>query len=355
MKNIKVLIVDDSKVMQDMLANILSSDAEIEVVGKACDPFVARDLIKQTNPDILTLDIMMPNMDGITFLKNLMRLHPLPVVMISSLTQKNSAYSLEALALGAIDYIPKPSFKDMNSKRYIAELIATIKNSAKVTVYPRIFHKKLNEPTLFDTTKLNSNILKDNIIAIGASIGGIEAIESILTQLPKVFPPIVITQHIKKEFNLAFSNRINKLCSLTVKQADHNELIVPGFVYMAPCHAHLTIEKSPQGHKITLTDEPPFNGHKPSINALFYSIASAVSKNAIAILLTGMGTDGAEGLKKIREAGGITIAQDEESSVVWGMPGTAVKLNAADYILSLEQIPLKIFQILDDKYFLTTS
>ncbi len=355
MKNIKVLIIDDSKVMQDMLANILSTDPQITVVGRASDPYMARDLIKQTNPDILTLDIMMPNMDGITFLKNLMRLHPLPVVMISSLTQKNSSYSLEALALGAVDYILKPSFKDISSSKYIAEFITTIKNSAKASVSSQPFQQKSSYSPEFDATQLKPDLLKENIIAIGASIGGVEAIEIVLAQLPKIFPPIVITQHIKKEFNLAFSNRINKLCHLTVKQAAHNELIVPGSVYMAPCDVHLTIEKSPQGNKIILNNDPPMTGHKPSIDALFCSVAKTAGANAIAILLTGMGTDGAIGLKKIHETGGMTIAQDEESSVVWGMPGAAVKLNAADYILPLDQIALKIFQILDEKALLTIS
>jgi len=355
MKKIKILIIDDSKLMRDMLSTIFSSDPEIEVVGTASDPYIARNLIKKTNPDILTLDIMMPNMDGITFLKNLMRLHPLPVVMISSLTQKNSSYSLEALAIGAIDYIPKPSLKDFSSKLYVSELITTIKNASKAIVQPQMTQKKVDVPLFFNERILNANLLHNNIITIGASIGGIEAIETILTQLPAIFPPIIITQHIRKEFSLAFSNRINKLCKLTVKQAENKELLTPGFAYMAPYDLHVTIKKVPEGNMIVLNNNPPLEGHRPSINILFTSVAESIGKNAIGILLTGMGTDGAMGLKKIHDTGGITIAQDEESSVVWGMPGAAVKLNAADYVLPLDQIVAKVFQILDEKYYSTTS
>lgn len=349
MKPIKVLIVEDSKLMQEILSKILLSDPEIKIVGTAADPLIARELIKLHNPDVLTLDIMLPHMDGITFLKNLMRLHPLPVVMISTLTEKGSALALEALANGAVDYLAKPTQKQLDDlATYATELITAVKNAAQTNVAKNTAPFTSTEKNLRNVV-YQSDMLKDKLIAIGASTGGIEAIETILLQLPQVLPPVIIVQHMKKEFSSAFSKRIRKLYGLSVIEPENYTEILPGNIYIAPASYHLIIKKQKNGFVTLLDDSPPVNGHKPSINMLFQSVAESIRYNGIGILLTGMGSDGAEGLKKIRDAGGATIVQDEASSVVWGMPGAAVKINAAEHVVSLNKIPQKILQIIDIK------
>lgn len=343
---IKVLIVDDSKFMRSLLEKILSMDPDILIVGQASDAYIARDLIKKVNPHVVTLDIMMPGMDGITFLKNLMRLHPLPVVMVSSLTDQNSAIALEALALGAVDYILKPSTDELgNIEVYANKIIAVVKNAAKAHVSTKNYPESIKLNT--EKALYQSEFLRKHIIAMGSSTGGVEAIESILKQLPQTFPGIVLTQHIRQDFVTPFANRINKLCRLKVVEAKEHDEIMPGFVYVAPSEHHLTIKMHKNYFYCALNNNPPVNGHRPSVDVLFNSVAEEVGEQGIGVLLTGMGTDGAEGAKKIHEAGGVVIAQDEASSVVWGMPGAAVALNAADYVTSLLDIPQQLFQILD--------
>ncbi len=347
MKKIKVLIIEDSKLMQKILSKALSSDPEIDVIGIAEDPLIARDLIKKLNPDVLTLDIMLPHMDGITFLRNLMRLRPMPTVMVSTLTENGSALALEALAIGAVDYLPKPKCNALTDLSiFEKELIHTVKNAASATfvksVAPIIENK-------FSENLFQSDLLKKELIVIGASTGGIEAIETILLQLPQILPPILIVQHIKKEFSSAFPERIRRLYGLLISEAEDNSEIFGGHIYIAPGHAHLTVRKQKNGYITCLQDTPEVNRHKPSIDELFMSVANVAGTHSIGILLTGMGTDGAQGLKAIHDAGGVTIAQDEKSSIVWGMPGNAVKIGAADYIVPLNAIPLKILQILDAK------
>lgn len=348
MKKIKVLIVEDSRLMQQIIAKILSSDPEIEVCGIVADPILARDLIKKTNPDVLTLDIMLPHMDGITFLKNLMRLRPMPVVVVSALIQTGNAIALEALALGAVDYLPKPTQKEIdNLGKYAKDMIKTVKNAAGANVARQMI--PLAPDRKMEKILQKIDLLKDGIIAIGASTGGIEAIEKILLQLPTILPPIVIVQHIKKDFDEAFSNRIKKLYGLAIELASNYSELLPGHIYVAPGGMHLVIKKGRHHYFSRLSDEPPVSNHKPSINMLFESAAIAAGKDCIGVLLTGMGSDGAEGLKAIQDAGGATIAQDEESSVVWGMPAAAIKMKAVDFIVSLEKIPIKILQIIDKK------
>lgn len=348
MKTIKVLIIEDSKLMQQLLFTMLSSDPEIRVIGTVADPLIARDLIKKTNPDVITLDIMLPYMDGITFLKNIMRLHPMPVVMISALTEKGSAVALEALALGAVDYLAKPSHKDMDDlSKYTETLLTTVKNAAKANISKHLL--PLLPPKSLEKIIHASELLQNELIVIGASTGGIEAIESILMQLPKILPPIIIAQHIKKEFSAAFSKRMTKLLGLNVIEPENYTEVMPGNIYIAPGEHHVVVKKRAHHYFITLNEDPPVNGHKPSIDILFRSVAEAVGTNCIGILLTGMGSDGAEGLKAIRDAGGVTVAQDEATSVIWGMPGAAVKLNAAQYVLPLDKIAQKILQIIDEK------
>lgn len=348
-EKIKVLIVDDSKTMREWLAHALSSDPDIIVVGQASDPFVARDLIKKTNPTVLTLDIIMPNMDGITFLQNLMRLHPLPVIVISSLTEQKNGVALEAMAMGAFDYLPKPSFNKSEitiEENYIKELIDRIKNAAKIKL-DYLPNKKTTEFKTINQQIYQSTFLDDIVIVVGASTGGIEAIETILKNLPKVFPPILIAQHIRQEFSKAFANRIGKLYRLNVCEANNLAPIMPGNVYIAPGGKHLDITTVGNLHICKLIETDVVEGHKPSIDILFNSAARVYKKNTIAILLTGMGQDGASGAKKIHDAGGTVIVQDKKTSVVWGMPGAAVKLKAADHILPLEEIPPAIFKIID--------
>ncbi len=348
MKPIKVLIVEDSKLMQQLLYTMLSSDPEIRVIGIVSDPLLARDLIKKTNPDVLTLDIMLPYMDGITFLKNLMRLHPMPVVMISALTETGSAAALEALAIGAVDYLHKPANKELKDlTKYTEELVTTVKNAARANILKSV--DTSTQAKSFEKIFYNSELLNKELIVIGASTGGIEAIENILMKLPKVLPPIIIIQHIKKQFSTAFARRMTKLLDLNVMEAEDYSEISPGKIYIAPGDHHVIVKKR-SGHLFTtLNNDLPVMGHKPSIDVLFNSVAKAAGPNCIGILLTGMGADGAQGLKAIRDAGGATIAQDQESSLIWGMPGAAVKIDAAEFIVPLSEISQKILQIIDDR------
>jgi two-component system chemotaxis response regulator CheB len=351
-RKIKVLIVDDSKFMQQFLCEILISDSQITVVGFANDPYEARDLIKTLDPDVLTLDIMMPKMDGITFFKNLMRLHPMPVVMVSSLNKKNCAIAIDIIAEGAIDFIPKPTLKEShNLTLYAEELIKAIKNASQATIKTKISAVTPEQYSFANITAMlsNSDLLRNELIAIGASTGGIEALEYILTQLPKIFPPIMIVQHLRKEFTESFCSRLSKLCSISIENAQHNEKILPGHVYVAASDKHLLVKKNQSGYYCFLEDTPDIDGYRPSINALFSSVAKFAGPYSIGVLLTGMGTDGAEGLNKIKHAGGITIVQDKETSVVWGMPHAAILLNAADYVVPLQNIPKKILHVLDIK------
>lgn len=345
---IKVLIIEDSKRMQEIVSAILSSDPEIMVVGVASDPYTARDMIKKTNPDVITLDILLQQMDGITFLKNLMRLRPTPTIMLSALTLNGSELALEALALGAFDYIPKPTQTDLTDlSEFEEDLISTVKAASKANVNsisPSVANKNI------ESIVYKSEFLKKEIIAIGASTGGIEAIESILTQIPKALPPIVVVQHIRKEFSGSFAHRLQKLYGFTVTQPEQNTELMPANIYIAKSDHHLLVKKNANNvYVASLDNSPPLNGHKPSIDVLFSSVAKYAKGNCIGILLTGMGADGAEGLKAIKSAGGITMVQDKKSSVVWGMPGAAVKLNAVDYIVPLDQIPEKILEIIDKK------
>jgi two-component system, chemotaxis family, protein-glutamate methylesterase/glutaminase len=345
MKKIKVLIIDDSKTMQQWLANLLSADLEIIVVGMASDPYEARELIKTEKPDVLTLDIIMPHMDGITFLKNLMRLHPMPVIMISKLIEKDASIALEALALGAIDYFTKPmNLNEKQSETYGKKLINSIKKAANTRVSPP---KDINDyEKKFKDVMNQSEFLKNILIVIGASTGGIEALEFILSDFPKIFPPILIVQHIRKQFSKSLASRMNSLFKLQIKEAQDNDLILPGNVYIAPGGKDLCVRKRGDQYWCSLEIPEPMYGLRP-INSLFQSAAQAAYQNVIGIILSGLGQDGTEGAMAIHQAGGTVIAQDEASSVAWGMPGSAVKANIVDYVVPLEEIPYTVFQILD--------
>jgi len=346
--NIRVLIVDDSALTRKILREILSSDAEIEVVGTASDPYIARTKIKQLNPDVLTLDIEMPKMNGIDFLKNLMRLRPMPVVMVSTLTQKGADLALEALGLGAVDYVGKPDvISETSLADYSEEIINKIKVAASVN---NTLCSYTNKPptSLPAQTSISTTSLKQNnnqaIVVIGASTGGTEAIKEIVASLKPDTYSLIVVQHIPRAFSSAFAERINNISALEVCEAKDNQQILPGHVYIAPGDQHLKIAQDENTNLLhcRLDDGEAINRHKPSVDVLFRSACRSAGNNTIGILLTGMGSDGARGLKEMHDAGSITIAQDEQSSIVWGMPGEAVKIQAADFILPLNKIADKV-------------
>jgi two-component system chemotaxis response regulator CheB len=356
-RRIRVLIVDDSALVRSLLSDILSADPGIEVVGVAGDAHVAREKIKQLNPDVLTLDVEMPKMDGITFLKNLMRLRPMPVIMVSSLTERGADVTLDALALGAVDYLSKPKI-DLAAtlKDYGEELIEKIRIASQASVRAldprraamisaRPSHNtdavlaKAPPPKQLRTT--------DRIIAIGASTGGTEAIKEVLMRLPPDTPGVVIAQHIPKAFSGPFAKRMNDCCHVTVYEAEDGQQVLAGHAYIAPGDQHLMVVRDGTRYVCRLDDGVPVNRHKPSVDVLFRSVAQNAGRNAIGVLLTGMGKDGARGMKEMLDAGSHTIAQDEATSVVWGMPGEAVSLGAAQHVLALETVANKILSLAD--------
>jgi two-component system chemotaxis response regulator CheB len=367
---IRVLVVDDSALVRKLLTEMLGSDPGIEVVGAAGDAYLAREKIKQLNPDVLTLDVEMPKMDGVTFLRNLMRLRPMPVVMVSSLTEHGAEITLDALEVGAVDYLPKPKI-DLAATlgSYAEELIAKVKMAARARVRP-YEGRAVPTPALTSGSNMTSGKLvvaprlsadaviakaeprqfrtTDRVIAIGASTGGTEAIKDVLMQLPADTPGIVITQHIPKAFSTPFARRMNACCQMTVSEAEDGQQVLPGHVYIAPGDKHLLLVRDGARYVCRLDDGPAVNRHKPSVDVLFRSVAQQAGRNAIGVILTGMGKDGAIGLKEMREAGSPTIAQDEATSVVWGMPGEAVAVGAACETLPLHDVARRLRALAED-------
>ena len=351
---IKVIIVDDSALVRQVLTKIFETSSDIEVVGVARDPLDARDKIKKLNPDVITLDVEMPKMDGLTFLRNLMRLRPMPVVMISTLTESGADVTLEALEIGAIDYVAKPKIDVQESlEEYANEIIekVIIASKAKPREYKQERVKKLNVDPKLDADAVidrKSGNLKfkttDKIVAIGASTGGTEAITEVLTGLPANAPGIVISQHIPPAFSLSFTERLNRMCQMTVVEPRDGQKILPGHVYVAPGDKHLIVERSGANYICKLNDGPPVNRHKPSVDVMFRSVAQSVGPNAMGIMLTGMGADGAKGMLEMKEQGAYNVSQDEASCVVWGMPGAAVKIGAVDKEFSLSKIGQEILR-----------
>ena len=345
-KKIRVLVIDDSAAMRQLLTEILNSDPGIEVIGTAPDPFVAREKIKLLNPDVLTLDVEMPRMDGLAFLRNLMRLRPMPVVMCSSLTQKGAAVALDALALGAVEIVAKPSVDVLHGIKAAAqEIISKVKVAARahvkalvdtppMTIADRhdadVVLPKRSAPTHFATT--------DRIIAMGASTGGTEALRDVLSRLPSDVPGIVIAQHIPRAFSGPFAQRMNACSLLNICEAVDGQPILAGHAYIAPGDAHLLVVRNGARYQCRLSDGELVNRHRPSVDVLFRSVAQSAGRNSIGVMLTGMGRDGAEGMKEMRDAGALTIAQDEESSVVWGMPGAAWEIGAVQALHPLRRI-----------------
>ncbi|SEL75366.1 protein-glutamate methylesterase/protein-glutamine glutaminase [Halomonas daqiaonensis] len=338
---IKVLCVDDSALIRDLLTEIINSQPDMEVVAVAPDPITARDLIKRHNPDVLTLDVEMPRMDGLDFLERLMRLRPMPVLMVSSLTQAGSEVTLRALELGAVDFVAKPSLGIRNGMLDYATEIAE-----KLRAAARSRPRQARRPDGPGPRPLKAPMVSsEKLIIIGASTGGTEAIRQVLEPLPANSPAILITQHMPGGFTRSFAERLDRLCQISVKEAADGERILPGHAYIAPGDAHLTLARSGANYVAHLDDGPPVNRHRPSVDVLFHSAASQAGRNAIGVLLTGMGKDGAAGLLEMRQAGSATLAQDEASCVVYGMPREAVALGAAADVLPLEEIAPRLLTL----------
>jgi len=331
-KPVRVLIVDDSAVIRQLLSMLLSQDPEIEVVGTAGDPFEAREQIKALNPDVVTLDVEMPNMDGVTFLRKIMTLRPMPVIMVSTLTQVGAETTLEALEIGAVDFFAKPTVDVANALTALAgELQSKVKQAAHARLGARRSPPRPPRPA----RKL---ALTDKIIAVGASTGGVEALKALLMAMPAECPPILITQHMPPRFTTAFAERLNRECPMTVSEAQHDEFIEPNHAYIAPGSHHLEIVRVAGRLKVRLDEGPTVSGHRPSVDVLFRSVAKVVGKAAVGVILTGMGKDGASGLFDMRSAGAFTLGQDEQSSLIYGMPRAAFERGAVMRQASLSQM-----------------
>ncbi len=333
----KVLIVDDSALIRSVMSEIVNSQPDMEVVGTAPDPLVARELIKKTNPDVLTLDVEMPKMDGLDFLEKLMRLRPMPVLMVSSLTERGSEITMRALELGAVDFVTKPKISIQSGMREYTELITdkiraaararvkrTVASPAQTTVLPQL------------RSPLTSS---EKLIIIGASTGGTEAIREFLMQMPSDCPGILIAQHMPEGFTTSFARRLDSLCKISVLESAGNERVLPGHAYIAPGHSHLLLTRSGANYMTKIEQTDPVNRHRPSVDVLFRSAATAAGKNAVGVILTGMGKDGAAGMLEMKNAGAQNFAQDEASCVVFGMPREAIAIGATHETAPLTALP----------------
>jgi two-component system, chemotaxis family, protein-glutamate methylesterase/glutaminase len=340
-KPIRVVVVDDSALMRKMISAMLSSEPDIEVVGIANDPFQAREQIKTMNPDVVTLDVEMPRMDGLTFLDKIMTLRPMPVVMVSSLTQAGTDATLRALELGAVDCVAKPAGGMIaeGQAEFRVDLIETVRTAAAARVRPRKLVERATAPTVgpgYSSSEI--------VVAIGASTGGVEALHQVLQALPADSPAIVVTQHMPPAFTASFSRRLDKECAVVVAEASDGARVLPGHVYIAPGGRHLELGRSGANYICKLNDNPLVSGHRPSVDVLFRSVARNAGRNAVGVILTGMGRDGAEGLLEMRKSGAQTIGQDEATCVVYGMPKVANEVGAVQAEVPLQKIPGEILQ-----------
>jgi len=352
MAKIRVLTVDDSALMRQVLASLLSKDQDIEVIGSAPDPYIAREKIKALNPDVITLDVEMPKMDGLTFLEKLMRGHPMPVVMVSSLTEAGCQTTLRALELGAVDFITKPKIDLREGMEEVAQdLISKVKAAAIAKVKgtgSRLRAGACPPSESGDRHRFAEPVptamikTTDRIIAIGSSTGGTEAVKDVLMALPPNTPPIVITQHMPERFTKTWADRMNSHCCISVKEAQDGDSVLPGHALIAPGSYHMSLVRSGARYSVRINQDPPVNRHRPSVDVLFDSVAQHAGANAIGVILTGMGGDGAKGMLAMKQAGAYTIAQDEASCVVFGMPKEAIKLGGVDKVLPLAEIPAGI-------------
>ncbi len=348
---IKVLIVDDSALIRSVMREIVGSQPDMEVVGVAPDPIAARDLIKKTNPDVITLDVEMPKMDGLDFLEKLMRLRPTPVVMVSSLTERGSEITLRALELGAIDFVTKPKLSIQSGMREYAEMIAEkIRTAAAAKLKPPPSRVPLPEAEGGETLPELKNPLasSEKLIMIGASTGGTAAIRDFLLQMPSDCPGIMITQHMPEGFTRSFARRLDETCVIAVREAANGERILPGCAYIAPGGWHMALARSGSDYVVRLDQTPPVNRHRPSVDVLFHSAAKHAGKNAVGVIMTGMGKDGAAGMLAMKKAGGYNLAQDEASCVVFGMPREAIAVGAVHETNPLHELPARVLHYLLD-------
>ncbi|MBM9614929.1 chemotaxis response regulator protein-glutamate methylesterase [Desulfobulbus rhabdoformis] len=355
-KPIRVLIVDDSAVVRQTMSEILSSDPEIEVMATANDPFAAAARLKEEIPDVITLDVEMPRMDGLTFLQKIMSQHPLPVVMCSSLTGDGSASAMKALECGAVDIITKPR---VGTKQFLEESKMRICDSVKAAAQARL--RRLNQPSIKRSPKLTADVVLPNravnskamlqttekVVVVGASTGGTEALRVFLEMFPEDSPGIVIVQHMPEHFTSAFSARLDSICRITVKEAENNDTVVRGRALIAPGNHHLLLKRSGARYYVEIKDGPLVSRHRPSVDVLFRSAARYAGKNAVGVIMTGMGDDGARSMKEMYDAGAITIAQDEATCVVFGMPAEAIKHGGVHKTMPLERIAQEVLRQCD--------
>ncbi len=352
-KKIKVLIVDDSAIVRQTMKEILSSDPEIEVMAIANDPFAAAARMREEIPDVITLDVEMPRMDGLTFLQKIMSQHPLPVVMCSSLTERGSDTALKAFDYGAVDIVTKPR---MGTKQFLEESRVRICDAVKAAAHARL--KPLVKVTINNAPKLTADAVlapqsnknqsmiqtTEKIVVVGASTGGTEALRIFLESFPSDSPGIVIVQHMPEHFTASFAARLNDLCSITVKEAANNDTVVRGRALIAPGNRHLLLKRSGARYYVEIKDAPLVSRHRPSVDVLFRSAARYAGKNCVGVIMTGMGDDGAKGMQEMKAAGSFNIAQDEETSVVYGMPKEAIKLGGVDKIIPLHNISHEVLR-----------
>lgn len=337
MKKIRVLCVDDSALIRNIMSEIVNHQSDMEMVATAPDPIIARDLIKQFNPDVLTLDVEMPRMDGLDFLERLMRLRPMPVIMVSSLTSRGSEITLSALELGAVDFVTKPEMGLKDGMMQYAEIIAEkIRMASKVQVNRRERHT--GTPKVITSPLVGS----EKIIAIGSSTGGTEALRQVLLPMPLTSPGIVIAQHMPPGFTRSFAERLDNLCQISVKEGEDGDRVLPGHAYIAPGDLHMELVRSGANYHIKLNQSPPVNRHRPAVDVLFNSVAKSAGKNAVGAILTGMGSDGAKGLLEMRKSGAHTLAQSEKTCVVFGMPREAIALDAVSEVVDLNDMTQRI-------------
>lgn len=338
-RQIRVLVVDDSALVRKLMTEILGAQPDMEVVGTAADPFIAREKIKLLSPDVLTLDVEMPRMDGLTFLRNLMRLRPMPVVMVSSLTATGAAVTFEALALGAVDFVTKPSIDLTRTLHGYAQLLA---DKVRTAARARVQTLAAEEPCAASPPGALAYRTTDRLLAIGASTGGTEAIRVVLESMPADAPATLIVQHIPAAFSGPFAQRLDRHSRMTVLEVQEDQPLLTGHAYIAPGGRHLRVVRDGARWRCQLGEDAPVQRHRPSVDVLFESVARHAGANASAALLTGMGEDGARGLLALRNAGAATFAQDRDSSVVWGMPGSAVALAAASEIIPLRMVASRL-------------
>lgn len=336
---IRVLVVDDSAIVRKILSRELGKDGDIEVVGAAPDPFVARDMILQLDPDVLTLDIEMPRMDGLTFLMRLMRFHPLPVVIVSSITPRGGEVALEAMDAGAVEVVCKPG-----AAYAVGEMAMELRDKVRAAAQVRVVRREQAPRAVAPLGRLSLSRTTHSVVAIGASTGGTQALQTVLTALPANSPGILIVQHMPEHFTRSFAVRLDSLCAMEVKEAEDGDSVGPGRVLIAPGNHHMELVRDGAAYRVIVRDGDLVSRHRPSVDVLFHSVARFAGRNAVGAILTGMGHDGAAGLLAMRKAGAATVAQDEATCVVFGMPKEAIALGAAEKVEALEAIPARILE-----------